>query len=379
MVRSFLLRAVCARLFLAVLFVVTGPAHAHELRPAIADMTMTDGRVSLAVALNLEAVVAGIGADHDDTDDAPEAAIYDALRKSDSSRLREAFDAFEPEFLSKLTLQAGEDTLQPRIAAVAIPEIGDTDLARESVVTLDADLPDGAESVTVGWDAGLGPLILRAPGKTEPYSAYLTDGALSDPIAVTGAESRSVMDVVKDYIVIGYTHILPKGLDHILFVVGLFLLSARLRPLLWQITSFTVAHTVTLALGIMGVITISPSIVEPLIAASIVWVCVENIFSDRMAVWRPVLVFVFGLLHGLGFAGVLGEIGMPSSQFITALLSFNVGVELGQLTVIAICFLAVGLWFRNKPWYRTRVTIPCSVLIAVIGAYWFVERIAGAT
>jgi len=230
--------------------------------------------------------------------------------------------------------------------------------------------------LTFGWDASLGPLVLRAPGKTEgaPYSAYLTDGNLSDPIPITGAAPRSTGQTIWDYLVLGYTHILPKGLDHILFVIGLFLLSTKLGPLLWQVTSFTVAHTVTLALGITGVITISPSIVEPLIAASIVYVCIENILSDKMATWRPLIVFLFGLLHGLGFAGVLGEIGMPQDQFITALLSFNIGVEVGQLTVIAACFLAVGLWFGNKPWYRNRISIPASILIACIGAYWFVER-----
>ena len=375
--RSSLLRALCARLLFALVLVAAYPANAHELRPAIADMTINEDRVSLSVALNLEAVIAGIGADHDDTDDAPEAAAYDALRGREPTELREAFESFESEFLSQITLRADDQALEPAVADVVIPEVGDTDLARESVVTLDAVLPDGAEDVTVGWDDSLGPLILRAPGKSEPYSAYLTGGTLSDPIPVTGAEARGTLEIVKDYIVLGFEHILPKGLDHILFVVGLFLLSARLRPLLWQVTSFTVAHTVTLALGITGVITISPSIVEPLIAASIIWVCIENVFSERMAVWRPLVIFGFGLLHGLGFAGVLGEIGLPKSQFVTALLSFNVGVELGQLTVIAVCFLVVGLWFRDKPWYRRVITIPCSLLIAAIGGYWFVERVAG--
>ena len=353
---------------------LTLPARAHELRPAIADMTLDAERVTIAIALNLEAVIAGIGAEHDDTDDAPEAALYEQLRNTDPAALREAFDGQATDFLSKLTLQSGDEPLSATIADIAIPAIGDTDLSRESTLTLNAPLIAGTNAVVFGWDEALGPLILRAPGKTEPYSAYLAEGALSDPIPVSGAEARGTLQTVWDYIVIGFTHILPKGLDHILFVVGLFLLAARLRPLLWQVTAFTLAHTVTLALGITGIVSISPAIVEPLIAASIVWVCVENIFSDKMASWRPVVVFAFGLLHGLGFAGVLGEIGMPSSQFITALLSFNVGVELGQLTVIAACFLAVGLWFRNKPWYRTRVTIPASILIACIGAYWFVER-----
>ena len=350
------------------------PARAHELRPAIADMKFDTEKVSVSIALNLEAVIAGIGAEHDDTDDAPEAALYEELRANDPEALREAFDVEAQDFLSNVTMQTGDTALSPTISDLTIPAVGDVDLSRESILTLNAALPAETSAVVFGWDESLGPLILRAPGKTEPYSAYLTEGTLSDPIPVTGAEARGTLETVWDYIVLGFEHILPKGLDHILFVVGLFLLAARLRPLLWQVTAFTLAHTVTLALGITGVVSISPSIVEPLIAASIVWVCIENIFSEKMATWRPVVVFGFGLLHGLGFAGVLGEIGLPPSQFITALLSFNIGVELGQLTVIAACFLAVGLWFRNKPWYRSRITIPASILIACVGAYWFVER-----
>jgi hydrogenase/urease accessory protein HupE len=350
------------------------PARAHELRPAIADMKLETEKVSVSIALNLEAVIAGIGAEHDDTDDAPEAALYEELRANDPEALREAFDAEAQDFLSNVTMQTGDTALSPTISDLTIPAVGDVDLSRESILILNAALPAETSAVVFGWDESLGPLILRAPGKTEPYSAYLTAGTLSDPIPVTGAEARGTLETVWDYIVLGFEHILPKGLDHILFVVGLFLLAARLRPLLWQVTAFTLAHTVTLALGITGVVSISPSIVEPLIAASIVWVCIENIFSEKMATWRPVVVFAFGLLHGLGFAGVLGEIGLPPSQFITALLSFNIGVELGQLTVIAACFLAVGLWFRNKPWYRSRITIPASILIACVGAYWFVER-----
>ena len=350
------------------------PARAHELRPAIADMKFDAEKVSVSIALNLEAVIAGIGAEHDDTDDAPEAALYEELRANDPEALREAFDAEAQDFLSNVTIQTGDTALSPTISDLTIPAVGDVDLSRESILILNAALPAETSAVVFGWDESLGPLILRAPGKTEPYSAYLTAGTLSDPIPVTGAEARGTLETVWDYIVLGFEHILPKGLDHILFVVGLFLLAARLRPLLWQVTAFTLAHTVTLALGITGVVSISPSIVEPLIAASIVWVCIENIFSEKMATWRPLVVFGFGLLHGLGFAGVLGEIGLPPSQFITALLSFNIGVELGQLTVIAACFLAVGLWFRNKPWYRSRITIPASILIACVGAYWFVER-----
>ena len=172
----------------------------------------------------------------------------------------------------------------------------------------------------------------------------------------------------------GFDHILPKGLDHILFVLGLYFLSVRFGVLLWQISAFTVAHTVTLALGAMGLVTVPATIVEPLIAASIVFVAVENIASPKLHAWRPAVVFGFGLLHGLGFASVLGEFGLPQGQFIPALIGFNIGVELGQLTVIVIMILTLGLWFGSQSWFRTRIAVPASALIGIIGAWWCVER-----
>ncbi|MEM6734376.1 MAG: HupE/UreJ family protein, partial [Myxococcota bacterium] len=153
---------------------------------------------------------------------------------------------------------------------------------------------------------------------------------------VSFAARASGAEIVWLYLVQGVLHIVPKGLDHILFVLGLFLLSTAWKPLLWQVSAFTLAHSVTLGLSMAGVWQMPGHIVEPIIAASIVYVAVENIFTTDLNPWRPVLVFAFGLLHGLGFAGVLGEIGMPTDAFFTALLAFNVGVELGQLAVIAV-------------------------------------------
>jgi hypothetical protein len=175
------------------------------------------------------------------------------------------------------------------------------------------------------------------------------------------------------YLLLGFTHILPKGLDHILFVVGLFLLSVKWRPLLWQITAFTVAHTVTLALSVTGLVALPSRIVEPLIALSIAYVAVENIFTEELKPWRPAMVFGFGLLHGLGFAGVLRELGLPAGELVTALLSFNVGVELGQITVVLLAFAAVG-WARKAEWYRASIVKPISAAIALTGLYWVVQR-----
>lgn len=145
--------------------------------------------------------------------------------------------------------------------------------------------------------------------------------------------------------------------------------------MLWQVTAFTLAHTITLALTIYGVVSLPSTIVEPLIALSIVYVAIENVFTDKLHAWRPLVVFCFGLLHGMGFAGVLREIGLPRSEFVPALLAFNIGVELGQLTVIFTAFVLVGLPLRRKPWYRRRVVVPGSLVIAAVGLYWVVQRV----
>jgi hydrogenase/urease accessory protein HupE len=205
-------------------------------------------------------------------------------------------------------------------------------------------------------------------------SEFVPRHQVSKALLLDGAVRQTNWTVFKNYVVIGFEHIVPDGLDHILFVVGLFLLSPRFKDLLTQITCFTLAHSVSLALGMLGLVNLSPAIVEPLIAASIVFVAVENIFRSGLSRWRPLLVFGFGLLHGLGFAGVLREVGLEPGHFITGLLAFNAGVELGQLTVVVICFALVGVWFRAKSWYRAGITVPASVLVAAVGAYWFVER-----
>ena len=149
----------------------------------------------------------------------------------------------------------------------------------------------------------------------------------------------------------------------------------HLRPLLLQVTAFTLAHTVTLALASLKIVTVPPEIVEPLIAASIVYVAVENILGGRIGSLRIAVVFCFGLLHGLGFASVLGDVGLQDNRFVIGLIGFNIGVELGQLAVITLAFLLLGLPFGQKAWYRARVTIPASALIALVGAWWTVQRL----
>lgn len=362
---------------IVILALLAPAARAHEIRPAISDVLVRPDRVQMHIVLTLEPLIAGIDLQGlDDTDNAPQADRYDTLRALPAEELDTAFRDAWPEIRQGFTLSAGDTPLTPEILRLEIPPPGDLALPRDSTLLIAADLPPDGTPVTVGWQAAYGPLVVRQrEGGEDAYSALLENGDVSEPLPRTGTATETAGQVFARFLVQGFEHIIPKGLDHIVFVLGLFFFSLHVRPLLVQVTAFTLAHTVTLALAALGLVRIPGSIVEPLIAASIVFVAVENLFRPQLGPFRTVVVFLFGLLHGLGFASVLGELGGGGANFLARLVGFNIGVELGQLTVIAAAFLSVGYWFGPKPWYRQRIAIPASLLIAAIGAFWFVERV----
>lgn len=226
---------------------------------------------------------------------------------------------------------------------------------------------------------GLDPALCRALAALNSAEGAPSDAELAPLLDELGRE-RSAFSTFALYIGIGIQHILPGGLDHILFVLALFLASTRGKALLIQITTFTVAHTVTLGLAANGVIAPDASIVEPFIAFTIAFVAVENMVFKTMTWWRPLLVFGFGLVHGLGFAGFFGELGLPAGQFWSALLGFNVGVEVGQLAVVLVAFVLATLLRRQlaegpeEILYRRFVVLPLSAAIGATGLWWAVER-----
>ena len=357
--------------------VITGATKvsAHETVPTIADLEVVEGKIVFSMRANVEAFLAGIDLDVvTDTDEADEVETYDNLRARSPKEIENRLDPLIAGFINHPLMQIDGNTIALEITGFEMAVMPDLEQPRISTLSLSAGIPASANEVVINWPLGRGALVLRQQGVDAPFTGYVDPGTSSPVISLLGGGETSAWQTFVDYIPVGFDHILPKGLDHILFVLGLFFLSAQLRPLVWQVSAFTLAHTVTLAMGALGWVNIPGSIVEPLIAASIVYVAVENIFASKLNLWRPFVIFGFGLLHGLGFASVLGEFGLPDGQFIPALIAFNVGVELGQLTVIALAFVAVG-WGARQPWYRARVSIPASILIAVVGAYWCVERV----
>jgi hypothetical protein len=211
--------------------------------------------------------------------------------------------------------------------------------------------------------AGIALLILLM---SKPLFAHVVVGEL---------EKMSKSDAAWVYLKLGYTHILPLGFDHILFILSLFLLSPKLKPVLWQATAFTVAHSVTLGLAMYHVITPPAKIVEPVIALSIMYVALENVFSPKLKTSRIAVVFLFGLVHGMGFAGALGHLGLPKNSYLICLVMFNLGVELGQLTVILTAYFLLARWFGDKPYYRKYIVLPLSIIIAIIAGYWTIQRL----
>ena len=280
-------------------------------------------------------------------------------------------------FRQRVTLAFDGTPAQPAIAYSVTPAAGLS--ASVATIRLTGTVPSGARAVrwTYGWTFASYAMTVRRTAAAEPVTRWLEGGEASPEIDIA-APAPDRARTAGRYLALGFTHIVPGGLDHVLFVLGIYLLSRRLRSVLWQVSAFTVAHSITLALGMSGVVAVPPSIVEPLIALSIAYVAVENLFVAELTSRRIALVFGFGLLHGLGFAGALAELGLPRAEFLTALITFNLGVEAGQLAVVGAAVLLVGWPWGDRDWYRRRVVVPASCAIAVTAVYWTFERVAGS-
>lgn len=280
--------------------------------------------------------------------------------------------------ISATSLEAIENPLTPQMATLhfALPVIRPDAVQIQIGPELEVPWPCLLKVTTPYSELPQSRLLTEADRLSRP--AYLSAEAVTsrratDSLWLIDSWGRLAPSVA--WIAVGFQHIIPKGLDHILFMLGLFFFNRGWRSLLLQVTGFTLAHSVTLALSTYGVVEVSPSIIEPLIALSIVYVALDNLFASQLVRWRMSVIVLFGLLHGLGFASALSDIGLPEGHFLSFLLLFNLGVELGQITVLLLAFSLTG-WFLRQPWYAGRVAQPAAVAIAGTGLYWFLKRIA---
>lgn len=339
----------------------------------------TDKTFLVDIRLHLDALALGVAPSE------PAEAAVARLRAMDDAELEKRIEDLRAMIGRLVRLRFDDIKMRPQ---VSFPEYQTTMAATSpeptllgTTVRLEGRVPANATAFRIGLSRSfdITQFTIVDEGRGDVQKHLLTAGEDSPDYSLNGdsdAAAADWRDTFGRYVILGFEHIIPKGLDHILFVLGLFLLSTKLGSLLWQISAFTIAHTITLAMAMGGVVSLPAHVVEPLIALSIAYVAIENIVVKDMKPWRPVVVFAFGLLHGMGFAGVLLELGFPKGQFASSLVGFNIGVEFGQLAVIAIAFAAMG-WFRKKEWYRAAIIIPQSLLIAAVGLYWTVDRIVG--
>jgi hypothetical protein len=312
---------------------------------------------------------------------------YYEVATESPERQKEDLERLVPRVIENFQLFVGQQRLRPvfrgfSAAKAQQADYLDASMSKLSTLTFVAALP-----------AGTGPLKLVVPIGAEvdypvAYTVQIPSAHLSvtrwveegvhesDPFVWAG-KVPEVLPWPRQlalYLRLGFRHIVPEGADHILFVLGLFFLGITWRKLLSQTTVFTVAHATTLFLSTYGIFSLPSRYVEPAIALSIAFIAIENVVKPKLGPGRLAIVFGFGLVHGLGFASSLSDIPFPKTDFIVALLGFNFGVDLGQLFVIALAFLAVG-WFRNRPWFRRGIAIPCSLAIAAVGLFWGIQRI----
>jgi hydrogenase/urease accessory protein HupE len=344
-----------------------GVVRAHEIGTTRVSVVLEKGRAydieivtdASALADKLEASIGGPAPSHLDP------AGYKTLLGS-----------FEPTFRQRVKVAFDGVLVRPAIAYSVAPPV-DATSATAATIHMTGEIPAGARnfSWTFGWTFASYALTIRNAVTDNPSTEWLEGGQSSAPFVLASPpKPMSRFDTALLYLKLGFTHIMPLGLDHMLFVLGIYLLSGRVRSVLLQVSAFTVAHSITLGLSMYGLVNVSPKIVEPMIAISIAYVAIENIFQSELKSWRVALVFAFGLLHGMGFAGALKELGLPRSEFVTALLTFNVGVEAGQLTVIGTAFLLVGWHCSQRAWYRGRIVVPVSAAIACTAVYWTIQR-----
>lgn len=334
----------------------------------------------------------------------PTPAAYFALTQADADRQRAEVQRVLPQILGALEFYAGDQRLTLELQSFALPRLAaaafeDPAQDKSAKLRFVARLPAKPAPLVmvVPYNAPVEHPVLFAVGtrvhgvlqrswvEEGPSEVFDFDWATlpaAGPAAVAVPMMATAAPVARPpwyvefwtYLQLGFKHIVPQGLDHMLFVLALFFLGQTWRKLLAQTTVFTIAHATTLFLSRYGVVHVPGRIVEPLIAFSIACIALENIWSPRLGPARLVLVFAFGLVHGLGFAGSLAEVKFPENQFLLALLGFNLGVDFGQLLVIAVALLAVG-WWRDRPWFRTRIMIPSCAVIAAVGLFWTVQRV----
>jgi hydrogenase/urease accessory protein HupE len=328
-------------------------AWAHATTTGLAQITVDDDRIRYALSLALPEL--------------PAAAV--ATVEAASRGEREAAESLAQQVVRSVSFELGGEKCRPGRVRILAPGPDASRARLEFELTCRKE--HGTLTLREDWGNFFGDhyqTLASIRSRQGNKEVALGDALREVSLNIEQPMATGWLDFVK----LGVEHILT-GYDHLLFLVALLATARSLWPVVKIVTAFTVAHSVTLSLASLGVVTIPSRIIEPLIAASIVWVALENLIATDPNNRRWLLGFAFGLVHGFGFASALAELNLSGTAMARALVGFNVGVELGQVVFIAV-FFPILLWLTREQ----RLTMAprlASLAIAGLGGYWFIDRL----
>ena len=352
---------------------------AHEIKPAIVEFNKVKNQINIVLKFNAEAFLANIDAsDYKETINFSNSIKYSELRLLPGETLKEKVFESRDQIINSIFIKTSKKQLNLKLVEIDVLEEKNIEKVRFTKVYLKTEIKFIETPITFSTKKIFGPLIFKNFSNIDkdtdkPQSQWLKPGNQTSNLGSlqvkTNTTNFSILGIWN-----GILQIILYGFDHILFILGLFFFSHKLKPLLIQVTTFTIAHSITLIFGGLGYITISPLIIEVIIAASIIWIGFENLFRKKMKVSRIGVIFTFGLIHGLGFASMFKPKGLEGTDYYLNLLSFNIGIELGQLITLLPLIILIPL-FNRLSWYRILIAMPASIIIALFGVEMFIDRI----
>ena len=352
---------------------------AHEIKPAIVEFNKVKNQINIVLKFNAEAFLANIDAsDYKETINFSNSIKYSELRLLPGEILKEKVFESRDQIINSIFIKTSKKQLNLKLVEINVLEEKNIEKVRFTKVYLKTEIKFIETPITFSAKKIFGPLIFKNfsnidKNTDKPQSQWLKPGNQTSNLGILQIKNNttnfSILGIWN-----GILQIILYGFDHILFILGLFFFSHKLKPLLIQVTTFTIAHSITLIFGGLGYITISPLIIEVIIAASIIWIGFENLFRKKMKVSRLGVIFTFGLIHGLGFASMFKPKGLEGTDYYLNLLSFNIGIELGLLITLLPLIILIPL-FNRLTWYRILIAMPASIIIALFGVEMFIDRI----
>ncbi len=363
--RAWIIAPLLAFMFLAM------PAWAQQSGRTIVDFQVRDGRLLVEIALNAEAVLAGVDPQEVAKGGDGGSARYAQLRRLVSSELEEHVHDFVTDWKQSLQIDVNGPVALSYEGA-SIPVVGNPDVPRISRVLLAGPLPPDVSSLRLTWPEGIGPVVLRQQGVEAPYTGFLSGGEVSPRIPLAGGAGLGAQQAAEAFFRAGLLHVAGAGAQLLALASVLVFLSLKLRPVLVQLAALGLGVLVTLPLGMFDVLNARPFLPWPVVPAAIALLALWNLVTDRLGVWRVLFLLATGAVLGLTLSETSSRLGVPPHHVAPAVLGFAAGILLALSGVAILILATLTVLLPDSPRLRGRISTVASLLLAGLGLYWAV-------